>query len=135
MNHFAKCCLSKGKVNQSIVKTSHHEIHSDSSDAESLCGIEEVGVVESKQNCEVKVLIDTGASVNVMDECIFQQLFGNKVKLQRSTSVLGSYQTNENLSRPFTMMGKFEAVLESNTKIIPATFHVIKGNTNPRGGT
>ena len=86
------------------------------------------------ENCEVKVLIDTGASVNVMDECIFQQFFGNKVKLQRSTSVLRSYQTNENPSRPFTVMGKFEAVLESNTKIIPATFHVIKGNTNPRGG-
>ena len=27
-------------------------------------------------------------------------------------------------------MGKFDAVLESSTKIIPATFHVIKGNTN-----
>jgi len=48
MNHFAKCCLSKGKVNQSIVKTVHHEMHLDSSDAESLCGSEEVRVVESK---------------------------------------------------------------------------------------
>lgn len=27
-------------------------------------------------------------------------------------------------------MGKFDAVVESNRKIIPATFHVIKGNTN-----
>ena len=27
-------------------------------------------------------------------------------------------------------MGKFDAVLESNMKIIPATFHFIKGNTN-----
>lgn len=27
-------------------------------------------------------------------------------------------------------MGKFDAVVESNTRIIPATFHVIKGNTN-----
>ena len=28
------------------------------------------------------------------------------------------------------MMGKFDAVVESATKIIPATFHVIKGNTD-----
>ena len=49
MNHFGKCCMSKGKLNKSIVKTVHHEVHSDSSDAESLCGIEEVRVVESKQ--------------------------------------------------------------------------------------
>ena len=116
-------------------------MHSDSSDAKSLRGIKEVGVVKSKQkpravrsiiieNCEIKVLIDTGALVNVRDECIFQQLFANKVKLQRSTSVLRSYQSNENPSRPFTVMGKFDAVVESNTKIIVATFHVIKGNTN-----
>lgn len=82
------------------------------------------------ENCEVKVLIDTGASANVMDECIFQQLLANKVKLQRSTSVLPSCQTNKNQSRPLTVMGKFDAVVESNRKIIPATFHVIKGNTN-----
>ena len=76
------------------------------------------------------MLTDTGASVNVMDECTFQQLLANKVKLQRSTSVLRSYQTNENPSRPLTVMGKFDAVVESATKIIPATFHVIKGNTD-----
>ena len=141
MNHFAKRCMSKGKVNQSVVQTVHQEVHSDSSDAESLCGIEEVGSVESNpkprpvrsikiENSEIKVLIDTGASVNVMDECTFQQLLANKVKLQRSTSVLRSYQTNENPSRPLTVMGKFDAVVESATKIIPATFHVIKGNTD-----
>ena len=81
MNHFAKRCMSKEKVNRSIVKTVDQEAHSDSSDAESLCGIEEVGSVESNpkprpvrniknENCEIKVLIDTGASVNVtMSNC------------------------------------------------------------------
>lgn len=54
----------------------------DSSDVEFLCGIEEVGFVESNlkfrlvrsikiENCEIKVLIDIGVFVNVMDECIF----------------------------------------------------------------
>ena len=56
----------------------------------SLCGIEEVGAVESNpkprpvrsikiENCEVKVLTDTGATVNVMDECIFQQLLAKRL--------------------------------------------------------
>lgn len=114
LNHFAKCCRSKRKVNKSIVKTVRQEVQSDSSDAESLCGIEEVGAVESNtkprpvrsikiENHEVKVLIDTGASVNVMDECTFQQLLANKIKLEKSTSVLRSYQTNENPSRPLTV--------------------------------
>ncbi|PFX21834.1 Anamorsin [Stylophora pistillata] len=141
LNHFAKCCRSKRKVSKSIVKTVHQEVQSDSSDAESLCGIEEVKAVESNpkprpvrrikiENHEVKVLIDTGASVNVMDECTFQQLFANKIKLEKSICVLRSYQTNENPPRPLTVMGKLDAVVESNTRIIPATFHVIKGNTN-----
>ena len=127
MNHFARCCMSKEKVNKSIVKTVHQEVHSDSSDAESLCGIEEVGTVEGNpkprpvrsikiETCEVKVLIDTEASVNVMDECIFQKLFANKVKLQRSKSVLRLFQTNENPSAPLTVMGKFDVVVEWNTK-------------------
>ena len=50
--------------------------------------------------------------------------------MQRSTSVLHSFQMNENLSAPLTVMGKFDAVVWSNMKIIPATFHVIKGDTN-----
>ena len=133
--------MSEGKESKNIVKTVHQEVHSDSSDAESLCGIEEVGTVEGNpkprpvrrikiENCEVKVLIDTGTSVNVMDECIFQKLFANKVKLQRSTSVLCLFQTNENLSSPLMVMGKFDVVVESNMKIIPAMFHVIKWDTN-----
>ena len=75
MNHLAKCCMSKGKVNKSIVKTVRQEVPSDSSDAESLCGIEEVGAVESNQkprpvrsvkieNDEIRVLIDSGSTVN-----------------------------------------------------------------------
>ena len=28
------------------------------------------------------------------------------------------------------VVGKFEAIVESNTRIVPATFHVIKGLTN-----
>ena len=102
-------------MSKSIVKTVHQEVHSDSSDAESLCAIKEVGTVEGNpkprpvrsikiENCEVKVLIDTGASLNVMGECIFQKLFANKVKLQRSTSVLRPFQRNENPSEPLTVM-------------------------------
>ena len=41
-----------------------------------------------------------------------------------------SYQSNENLSAPLKVMGKFEAVVESNTRIAPVTFHVIKEHTN-----
>ena len=44
--------------------------------------------------------------------------------------VLRAYQSNENPPAPLKVMGKFEAIVESNTRIAPATFHVIKGHTN-----
>jgi len=51
MNHFTKCCRIKEKVNKEAVETICEEEPSDSSDLESLCGVEEVGAVEGKQKC------------------------------------------------------------------------------------
>ena len=48
MNHFAKCCRIKGKVNKEAIKTVCEEEPSDSSDTESLCRVEEVGALEDK---------------------------------------------------------------------------------------
>ena len=74
--------------------------------------------------------MDTGATVNVMDEITFKRLLADKVTLRSSSSVLRAYQSNENPSAPLKVMGKFEATVESNTRIAPATFHVVKGHTN-----
>ena len=132
MNHFAKCCRMKGKENKGVLKAVEKE---------SLCGIEKVEAVKHNQdrrpvssvtveNREFQVLVDTGATVNVMDEITFKRLLADKVTLRRSSSVLRAYQSNENPSAPLKVMGKFEAIVESNTRIAPATFHVIKGHTN-----
>ena len=129
----------KGKENKGVLKAVEKD--SDSSDAESLCGIEKVEAVKHNQdrrpvssvtveNREFQVLVDTGATVNVMDEITFKRLLADKVALRKSSSVLRAYQSNENPSAPLKVMGKFEAIVESNTRIAPATFHVIKGHTN-----
>ena len=47
-DRFAKCCRIKEIVNKEAVKTFCVEEPSDSSDTESLCRIEKVGVVEDK---------------------------------------------------------------------------------------
>ena len=46
--------------------------------------------------------------------------------LRRSSSVLSTYQSNGNPSAPLKVMGKFKTIVESNTRIAAATFHVIK---------
>ena len=65
-----------------------------------------------------------------MDEVTFHRLFDDKAKLQKSSTVLRSYQTDANPSAPIRMEGKIEALVESNTRRMIATFYVIKGNTN-----
>ena len=138
MNHFAKCCRMKGKEDKGVLKAVKKDSYS--SDAESLCSIEKVGVVKHNQGCrpvssvtmenrQFQALVDTGAMVNVMDEITFKRLLADKVTLRRS-SVLCAYQSNKNPSAPLQVMGKFEVIVESNTRIAPATFHVIKGHTN-----
>ena len=100
MNHFAKCCRMKGKEDKGVLKAVEKD--SDSSDAESLCRIEKVGAVKHNQgrrpmssvtveNREFQVLVDTGATVNVMDEITFKRLLADKVTLRRSSSVLREY--------------------------------------------
>ena len=139
MNHFAKCCRMKGKEDKGVLKAVERD--SDSSDVVSLCGIEKVGAVKHSQdhrpvssvtveNRKFQVLVDTGATVNVMDEIMFKRLLADKVTLRRSSSVLRAYQSNKNPSVPLKVMGKFEAIVEPNTRIAPATFHVFKGRTN-----
>ena len=145
MNHFAKCCRMKGKEDKGVLKAVERD--SDSSDGESLCSIEKVGADKHNQGCrrmssvtvenrEFQVLVDTGATVDVMDEITLKRLLADKVTLRRSSSVLHAYQPNENPSAPLKVVGKFEAIVESNTRIAPATFHVIKGqkSTEPLTG-
>ena len=100
MNHFAKCCRMNGKEDKGVLKAVEKD--SDSSDAESLCGIEKVGAVKHNQgrrpvssvtveNREFQVLVDTGATVNVIDEITFKRLLADKVTSRRSSSVLRAY--------------------------------------------
>ena len=138
MNHFAKCYRMKRKEGKDVLNAVEED--SDSSDGESLSGIEKAGAVKHNkgrrpvgsvtvENREFQVLVDTGATVNVMDEITFKRLLADEVTLRRSSSVLRAYQSNENPSAPLKIMEKFESIVESNTRIAHATFHVIKGHT------
>ena len=43
------------------------------------------------ENREFQVLVDTGATVNAMDEIMLKRLLASKVTLRRSSSVLCAY--------------------------------------------
>ena len=73
----------------------------------------------------VKMLIDTGASINIMDETTFAHVDEFKsISLQRENTKLYAYGSKQQLP----IIGKFEIVIESKKRITVACIHVVKGN-------
>ena len=80
-------------------------------------------------NSDMDVLIDTGATANVMDEEAYKKLFPRKHNLKKATSIMQPYHTDENPTPPLCIIGKFDTVIESRTRIVLTTFYVVKGKT------
>ena len=78
------------------------------------------------ENREFQVLVDTGATVNVLDECTSQQSLADKVTLKASSGVLCAFQTEESPTAPLKVIGKFCAMVKSGKRMALSTFHVIK---------
>ena len=64
-----------------------------------------------------------------MDECTYRENVQGHANCVNQP-VLYIHITRLRIQRhPFQIMGKMETVVESKERIIPATFHVIKGDT------
>ena len=75
--------------------------------------------------CKVKVLIDTGASADVIDETVFAIIQGQQqTHLQQDGSKIFAYGAQTKLA----VIGKFDATVCANDKKTSSTFHVLKGN-------
>ena len=70
--------------------------------------------------CQFKTTIDTGASVNVMDQSTFAKL--NNVQLSKAKIKAFLYDSRE----PVEFIGKFDATVETKQRITVATFYVTK---------
>ena len=75
--------------------------------------------------CKVKVLIDTGASADVIDEAAFAIIQGQQqTHLEQDGSKILAYGAQSQL----TVVGKFKATVSANGTKTSSTFHVLKGN-------
>jgi len=70
----------------------------------------------------VRFIVDTGASVNIMEEDIFKKL-ENKPPLQRAPSQIYAYGSKT----PMTTLGVFHAEVETKTKLSEAIIYVVHG--------
>lgn len=142
-NHFAKMCLSKRarevkptasqggrrsqvhqvRVQPEIQPTSSNE----SSDDEYLFTLGRDGdkkvpkITVTVNGVPIDMMIDTGASTNIMDEAAFVKL--EPMELQPTTSQIFSYGSDSRLS----VLGKFQASVKAHGKTVTTTIHVVPG--------
>ena len=139
-NHFARVCRSlrqgrnegqtqrRDKTNIQPLNTSHSNDNSQSEDSDSYCY-----AVKNKQcwnpvkkltinHCKVKFTVDTGSSINVIDQQTYNQL--GKIKLVKTSIRAFAF----NSVNPVKMTGKFTTTVESRRKITVATIYVTKAN-------
>ena len=75
-------------------------------------------------NTPVKMILDTGASIDILDESTFHQVKAAKnIHLSRSTTKLFAYGSEQQL------LGKFHATIETKDRIAPVCLHMVRGNS------
>jgi hypothetical protein len=142
-NHFAKVCRSKNKDQRPRFKRTVNKVDNDntkvcaknddsSSDDDYVFGLTEAKVNNVKKgqskmcvqlnDSEVDMLIDTGSSINVIDEKTFKNLKCDAKRSKANTKVY-TYGSDNTLQ----LMGKFYATFESSDKIVTAPVFVVKG--------
>ena len=76
-------------------------------------------------NTTIKMVLDTGASINILDETTFHAFQKiQKIELSRSKTKLFAYGSNEQLP----ILGKFDSTIETKDKITYSCLHAVKGN-------
>ena len=69
----------------------------------------------------ISMMVDTGASTNIMDEATFSKL--QSIELQSTSSRIFAYGSESQLS----VLGKFQANIEACGNAVNTTVHVVKG--------
>ena len=132
-NHFTRCCKQRPKSQQNREKVNKVQDNTSSDDSS-----EEYVYCMDKSNAhtkkletkltingqEVLFLIDTGASVNILDEKSFDKIntTGKPVTIKKSNTKIFAYGSKA----PLQLLGTFEETVETNKKIALTRFHVAK---------
>lgn len=132
-NHFESVCRSKKRQTKS--KTVHNvDNNSSSSDDETgsyLFGLSNLNSMTSRPKIKIKVndnpiniLVDTGSSINVIDERTYKSM-KYQPNLSKSDTKVYAYGANEKVS----LLGKFQATVETESKMTIAPFYITQGNS------
>lgn len=72
----------------------------------------------------ITILVDTGSSINVIDEHTYKSMT-NQPKLSKSDTKVYAYGADAKVS----LLGKFSATIETESKLTTAPFYVTQGKS------
>ena len=129
-NHFAKCCRSRDEVhlleNSRISESNSSDSESDEHYVFTIDGSEvkpvNAGINVKLENVKTHFQIDSGASVNVISQEVFETL-GKSTKLRKTKVKLYAYGSENTLP----IIGCFDGAIEVKDKIDVARIYVVKG--------
>ena len=123
-NHFAKVCrtVPPGSVKRVTEKEDTDEedyVYAIGEKKQPMCRLEIDGEY-------VELMLDSGASVNLIDEVTYQRIYKGKVKpLEQSKRRIFSYGS----PTPLPLLGTIHAKITAKSNSTPATLHVVKGSS------
>lgn len=146
MGHFAKVCRSKpqGRSNAShdarMINTradspSQHSSDSERSESEYAYGVSSVTSKTPKVNLQmygesVPFFIDTGASVNILDDDVFRKINAPALKIKPTSTNIFAYGS----SQPLKVRGTFETTVSYKKTRVTTTFFVVQSTPHARCG-
>ncbi|KAK3720930.1 hypothetical protein QZH41_014537, partial [Actinostola sp. cb2023] len=134
LNHFARVCRSNPTSRNTVRNVTQENVTQDD-DEDELYAYTIGSNARNKKSpmCQLQVdgrkiqlMIDSGASVDLIDEVTFKEINkDNRKKLEKTNHRIYSYGTDT----PLPVLGTVTAELKSNTNSVTATLHVVKGKT------
>ena len=122
-NHFAKVCrtVPPGSVKRVTEEDTDEEdyVYAIGENKQPMCSLEIDGEY-------VELMLDSGASVNLIDEVTYQRIYKGKAKpLEQSKRRIFSYGS----PTPLPLLGTIHAEITARSNSTSATLHVVKGSS------
>ena len=136
IGHFARVCRTKPPSSQHVRNVTHTDPKAPpDSDCEpeyvftiaNLSGIPKPPKCQVKTaGCSIPVMIDSGASVNILDAVTYNQITRTKrIKLIQTNNKIYTYGS----SSPLPLKGIITTDISTDSKHLSAQFHVVDGNS------
>ncbi|CAB3976941.1 Retrovirus-related Pol poly from transposon [Paramuricea clavata] len=136
IGHFARVCRTKPPSSQHVKNVTHTRPQSppdSDSEPDYAFTIANLSGTPASPKCHVNiaghsvsVMIDSGASVNILDDATFNKITRNKgISLEQTNHKIYSYGS----LRPLPLKGVIKTNISTDSKHLSAQFHVVHGNS------